>query len=962
MADRTLKVTLRANVAEFENNMRAASKSVREVYESSTDAEQRLQMQSQAMSELGQTSLVAGGVLAAGIGVAVASYADFDAAMSEVQASTHETADNMDALRDAAVAAGADTAFSASEAANAIDELAKAGVSTQDILSGGLTGSLDLAAAGGLGVARAAEIASITMSQFGLAGSDAAHIADVLSAGAGKALGSVDDLANGLKFVGPVAASMGISLEETTGVLALFAQQGIMGEQAGTSLRGVLSSLTSPSKEARAEIERLGLQLYDAQGNFLGLQNAAGQLSTAYTTMDGASRDASLGIIFGRETVTAATALYQAGAQGVDEWTRAVDDSGFAADQAQMRMDNLKGDLEGLAGSFETAMINLGEGADGPLRGFVQGLDDLVDGVGQMPPELQRMALGFSAFAAGTLIAGGGALTLIPKVAEARLSLATLGVTAAGTKAALASVFTNPATWGIAAAVAGMMVLEEKTRAAETSIADLATALENAGSAQSMLLAGGGAQETWLDTLGFDWDKQLADIDDLGAALEGLRTYNEAPWFTKLDPGEANRAEVLAQSLEGIGEALASMSAEDAARSFGMLREEYSLTADQMAIMLEQMPDYQNELAQQAAGLGLVDGAVDTYEERLALANFALEGGVTATEEHTSALAGQEGQADDTAGSIESLADELRDYNSVLYDSINAEIEYYEARRSASEEASEIQSEAIDVIDEMTGKLDLQTEAGASAMQQLMDVGQATRDYAADLYETTGSAEQMSGALQNGWNDVFLLGIQMGLSETQAASYANQLVGVPAEVKTAVLLEKAVAEAALGDYKALLDLVPSEIHTALVLTARDNTGGYSSTGLPSYATDGWTPPKYAEGGQVMGVDRGVDSVLAMLRPDEHVLTVDDVQRMGGHQGVYAFRAQLANPVHRNGGGAADGTLMQAVTSHSSTSTASYDNSRRTNINMTNNQSGIDQSAFVDAIIFELERRQRWARR
>ncbi|MFP3821877.1 hypothetical protein SB658_24580, partial [Bacillus sp. SIMBA_008] len=87
-----------------------------------------------------------------------------------------------------------------------------------------------------------------------------------------------------------------------------------------------------PSAQARAEIERLGLTMYDVKtGAFLGLENAAGQLSKAYSNMDGASRDASMGIIFGRETVTAATALYKASAGGVDQWTNAVDDSGYAA-------------------------------------------------------------------------------------------------------------------------------------------------------------------------------------------------------------------------------------------------------------------------------------------------------------------------------------------------------------------------------------------------------------------------------------------------------------------------------------------------------------------------------------------------------------------------------------------------------------------------------------------------------
>src|SRR5690606_17003244 len=156
---------------------------------------------------------------------------------------------------DAALEAGGATVFTATESANAIEELGKAGVETADILGGGLAGSLDLAASAQLGVARAAEITGITLKQFKLDGTEAGRVADVLSAGANKAVGSVEDLANGLKFVGPQAAAVGVSLEDTVATLALFADQGIIGEQAGSALRGMLASLTAPSRQAQAALD-----------------------------------------------------------------------------------------------------------------------------------------------------------------------------------------------------------------------------------------------------------------------------------------------------------------------------------------------------------------------------------------------------------------------------------------------------------------------------------------------------------------------------------------------------------------------------------------------------------------------------------------------------------------------------------------------------------------------------------
>ncbi len=122
----------------------------------------------------------------------------------------------MGLLREAALEAGASTVFTATEAANAIEELGKAGLTTTQILDGGLSGALDLAAAGQLSVAEAAGIAAIAVKQFNLEGGDVPHVADLLAAGAGKAVGSVEDLSAALGQAGLVANGAGQSIEDTT--------------------------------------------------------------------------------------------------------------------------------------------------------------------------------------------------------------------------------------------------------------------------------------------------------------------------------------------------------------------------------------------------------------------------------------------------------------------------------------------------------------------------------------------------------------------------------------------------------------------------------------------------------------------------------------------------------------------------------------------------------------------------
>lgn len=292
---------------------------------------------------------------------------DFDQALANVAALGGQYAKSIDQIAEATKTVGIQFGFTAVQSVQAVEELAKAGVSVEDILGGALESTLQLAAAGTLEVGNAAELASISMTTFGLAGDDVVRVADSLTAGAQKALGSVEDLGNALKFVGPVAANLGVSLEETVGALALFAQSGVKGEQAGTSLRGVLSALTSPSEQAAKELERLGIvtangnALFDeATGKFLGLKNLAGQLANATRDLTEEQRAEALGRIFGNQQLTAANILYKGGAEAVAEWTKNVTDSGVAAETAAAKQDSLDGSLNKLSASYDALILNGG--------------------------------------------------------------------------------------------------------------------------------------------------------------------------------------------------------------------------------------------------------------------------------------------------------------------------------------------------------------------------------------------------------------------------------------------------------------------------------------------------------------------------------------------------------------------------------------------------------------------------
>lgn len=381
--NKNIVIRLMADTASYEASMTRAGSTARSV--------------ASGMENTGRKSaLIASGMTAAGLAVAafgvaaVKMAADFDQQMSTVQANTGATSAQMDQLRAAAIEAGASTVYSASESADAINDLGKAGMSVTDILTGGLTGALNLAASDGMAVGDAAEYMANALSMFHLKGSQASQVADTLAAGAGKAVGNVSDFGEALNNCGAQANSFGMNIQETTGVLALFAQNGTIGAEAGTQLNSMLMKLAAPSTEASNTMKELGISAYDAQGHFVGMAKFAGQLQKAEKDLTDEQRNQANATIFGSYAIKAANYLYEAGESGVNKWTKAVSESGYAAEQAAAKNNNLKGDLENLGGSMESLMISVGEGAQGPLRKMVQGLDTLVDSFAGLPSGVQQ--------------------------------------------------------------------------------------------------------------------------------------------------------------------------------------------------------------------------------------------------------------------------------------------------------------------------------------------------------------------------------------------------------------------------------------------------------------------------------------------------------------------------------------------------------------------------------------------
>jgi TP901 family phage tail tape measure protein len=318
--------------------------------------------------------------------------ATFSQTMNTMGAVANVPKDQMKGLSDLALKMGADTTFSASEAANAMLELAKGGLSAATIKSGALAGTLTLAAAGGTSLEVAATIASNALNTFGLKGKDMASVAAALAGGANASSASVESLGQALSQVGPGATNAGLSLQETVATLSAFDAAGIKGADAGTSLKTMLVALVPHTKAARNAMHDLGLKFTDAKGKFLPITNVAQQLKDKLSGLSQEQRTTALSTIFGSDATRAATVLMKQGAAGLTTFIKATQDQNAAQSVAKARMAGTAGAMESFKGSVETAKLQLGLFIAPAVQA---GLGMITNAVNGIVPAAQKLSSSF---------------------------------------------------------------------------------------------------------------------------------------------------------------------------------------------------------------------------------------------------------------------------------------------------------------------------------------------------------------------------------------------------------------------------------------------------------------------------------------------------------------------------------------------------------------------------------------
>ncbi|PHG58870.1 phage tail tape measure protein, partial [Bacillus toyonensis] len=460
-----------------------------------------------------QIGMVFGGMTYAigrGLKSAVEESMNFEQQMANIKAVSGATGQEMSKLSELAVKYGEDTKYSSVEAGKGIEELIKAGVGLTDIINGGLEGALNLAAAGELELGEAAEIASTALNAFKRDGLSVTDAANLLAGAANASATDVHELKYGLSASAAVAAGAGMTFKDTATALAVFAQNGLKGSDAGTSLKTMLMRLNPSTKEAYNKMKDLGLitynaqagfdflvqngitpasrsvgdietalekyvmktegvtkwndkcdttfrelatssaflssKFYDQQGKIQSLENISGILKASMKNLTDQQRSMALETLFGSDAVRGATILFHEGSQGVNKMYTEMSKV-TALETANTKMNTLKGRMEQLSGAFDTMKKTIGDALAPVVSVFVAGLQKLVDGFNALPGPVQK----------AIAITGGIVLALTAVAAAIGVVLAAVGMIMSGIGALATSLGIVGGAAGLASAAVGFL-------------------------------------------------------------------------------------------------------------------------------------------------------------------------------------------------------------------------------------------------------------------------------------------------------------------------------------------------------------------------------------------------------------------------------------------------------------------------------------------------------------------------
>lgn len=348
--------------------------------------------------------------------------ATFDSSMSQVAATMGVTVDEISDLRQFAQDMGATTAFSATQAADALNYMALAGYDADKSMQM-LPNVLNLAAAGGMELATASDMVTDAQSALGLSMEETTQLVDKMAKASSKSNTSVQQLGDAILTIGGTAQSLAGGTTELSTALGILADNSIKGAEGGTALRNIVLSLSSPTDKAADTLENLGVTTTDAAGNLRPLEEIMGELGTSLDGLGTAERSAVIASIFNKTDIAAVNAMLGTSAERWDELAGAIDDSAGAADKmAKTQLDNLEGSITLFKSALEGAQILISDALTPALKDFV---DFGTDGITKISEGFKEGGLSGAMTAFGDVLADGiGMITeMLPDAVDAGIQL-----------------------------------------------------------------------------------------------------------------------------------------------------------------------------------------------------------------------------------------------------------------------------------------------------------------------------------------------------------------------------------------------------------------------------------------------------------------------------------------------------------------------------------------------------------
>ena len=508
----TAEAYLNLNYNGFTQGIQTATQQLNTFMDNTQSSGDRIEALGGVLSSVGSTlsKTVTPGIMAISA-ASVNAAASFESSMSNVQALSGATGEELERLSETAKKFGATTQFSASECSDAFGYMALAGWNTEQMISG-LPGVLDLAAASSMQLSEASDILTDYISAFSLTAGDATHVADLMAYAQANSNTSTQQLADAFKNCAANANAYGYSMEETTGLLAAFADQGLKSGEAGTALNAIMRDMVNSMKDGAIKIGDTNVAITDASGNFLSFADIVNGVQSATDGMSESQRATALSATFTADSMKGMNLALAAGSDKIAKFTNELYNcDGAANDMAKTMQDNLKGKITQLKSALEGAGIAIGEKLIPALTDIVKGITNTVSSFNKLDEGTQKSIIKFGLIAA----AAGPVISVIGKLVTGIGALVNIFSAASGAVVAMSSVLT-PLGVVVGTVAAGVLVWKKNQDLMNGTVLD---SKENMGLFERALASLQGETvytKKELQELGYTFD----DITDVNKDLQ----------------------------------------------------------------------------------------------------------------------------------------------------------------------------------------------------------------------------------------------------------------------------------------------------------------------------------------------------------------------------------------------------------------------------------------------------------